>query len=173
MSLDINELVELDRLNMAPIIEQADGRFDPEFRRSKMLLEQEKGAEFIVIGRGGVIVAYLEYLQEFDGILSVLPIQIHPSHQNGFVLRDLLGEAGRRLPARVPVDIRSSVHATNRTSLSLHVRLGFVETGKSADRILFRTDSARLSDRLNRFHRKKVIASDPQDKDGSVKPRRV
>ncbi|PIE40323.1 MAG: hypothetical protein CSA51_01430 [Gammaproteobacteria bacterium] len=31
---NINELVELDRLNIAPVIEQAGGKYDPEVRRS-------------------------------------------------------------------------------------------------------------------------------------------
>lgn len=64
MMENIDELVELDQVNMAPLIERAGGRFDPAFRREKILVEVERGALFLCIRRAGRIVAYLEYLPE-------------------------------------------------------------------------------------------------------------
>jgi L-amino acid N-acyltransferase YncA len=164
MSFDVDALVELDRLNMTAVIERAGGKFDPQFRRSKLLVEQERGAEFVCVGRHGRTVAYLEYLCEPDGAWQVLSIQIHPAHQTGFVLRDLLNEAGGRLLAKNPVAIRSSVHVTNHASLRLHRKLGFIETDRTADRVLFRIDGGRLSQRLVHFHEKNTMTNNPVER---------
>jgi L-amino acid N-acyltransferase YncA len=151
MTLNLDDLVELDRLNMAPVIERAGGKFDPAFRRKKLLAEQEQGAEFLCVERQGRIVAYLECIRESDGTYNVLSIQIHPSHQTGFVLRELLGMASDRLTALAAGNIHSSVHMTNRASLELHRKLGFEECSRTQDRILFQVDAAGLRDRLRRF----------------------
>jgi L-amino acid N-acyltransferase YncA len=150
---NVDELVELDRLNMSSVIEAAGGKFDPEFRRRKILLEEERGAVFITIRRSGTTVAYLEYMPEPENTWKIASIQIHPSHQNGFVLRDLLAEASRDLRSRTPSSIRSSVHFTNQASLRLHRKLGFVKTSETEDRILFRIDGTALSERLARFRK--------------------
>jgi len=153
---NINELVELDRLNMTPVIEQAGGTFDPELRRRKVLLEMEKGAVFFSIQRSGKTIAYLEYMPEPDDRWRVMSIQIHPAHRNGFVLRDLLSEARQRLQTHAPSAIRSSVHFTNQASLRLHRKLGFVKIEEKEDRILFVTDGKTLSERLARFKKRET-----------------
>ena len=83
-----------------------------------------------------------------------MSIQIHPAHQKGFVLRDLLSEAGRHLQTHAPSTIRSSVHFTNQASLRLHRKLGFVKIKEEADRILFVTDGKTLAERLARFKKR-------------------
>ncbi len=148
---NIDELVELDRLNMAGVIEQTGGKFDREFRRRKILLEMERGAVFFSIQRSGNTVAYLEYMPEDDDSWRILSIQVHPAYQNGFVLRDILSEARRRLPVHAPASIRSSVHFTNQASLRLYHKLGFVKIAEKEDRILFTIDGKALRQRLARF----------------------
>ena len=156
---NIDELLELDRLNMASIIEQAGGKFDPEFRRRKILEEMERGAVFISIQRTGNTIAYLEYMPEPNEPWHIMSIQVHPSHQNGFVLRDLFSEAGRRMRARPPSSIRSSVHFSNQASLNLHRKLGFMKIGEKAERILFSVDGPTLAQRLDRFTRRMTGAN--------------
>lgn len=159
MTLNLDDLVELDRLNMAPVIERGGGNFNPAFRRKKLLLEQERGAEFVCVEKEGHLIAYLEYLREAEGVYNVLSIQIHPTCQTGFVLRDLLGKACERLAALASGGILSSVHVTNRASLVLHRKLGFEENGRTADRIFFRGDVSRLCERLRRFQERKTTAN--------------
>ena len=153
---DIDEIVELDRLNMAPIIERAGGIFDPAFRRTKIIAEAATGAVFFFVRRAGQTIAYLEYMPQPDDIWHIMSIQIHPAHQNGFVLRDLLSEAGRCLLAYAPSAIKSSVHFTNQASLRLHSKLGFVKSEEKADRILFTIAGKTLSEKLARFRKRET-----------------
>ncbi|MDP6543523.1 MAG: GNAT family N-acetyltransferase [Phycisphaerae bacterium] len=153
---NIDELVELDRLNMTPFIEQAGGTFDPELRREKLLLEMEKGSIVFSVQRSGKTIAYFEYRPEPNDVWNIMSIQIHPSYRNGFVLRDLLSEARERLQTHAPSAIRSSVHFTNQASLRLHRKLGFVKIEQKEDRILFVTDGKTLSERLARFKKRET-----------------
>ncbi|PIE63646.1 MAG: hypothetical protein CSA26_11975 [Desulfobacterales bacterium] len=151
---NIDELVALDRLNMAPVIEQAGGTFDPEVRRRNLLLEMEKGAVFFSIQRSGKTIAYLQYMPEPNDRWNIMSIQIHPAYQKGFVLRELLSEARRRLQTDAPSVIRSSVHFTNQASLRLHRKLGFMKVEEDADRVLFVIDGKTLCERLARFKKR-------------------
>jgi len=96
MMTNIDQLVELDRLNMAPVIEQAGGKFDPEFRRKRILVELQNGAAFITVERSGKTVAYVECMPQSDDDWKVMSIQVHPEHRSGVLLRDLLRQAYRR-----------------------------------------------------------------------------
>ncbi len=156
MTMDnIDELVELDRLNMTPVIEQAGGTFDPEFRRENLLLEIKKGAIVFSVQRAEKTIAYLQYMPEPNDVWNIMSIQIHPSWQNGFVLRTLLAEARERLQIHKPSLIRSSVHFTNKAFLRLHRNLGFVKLEEKADRIIFVADGKTLSRRLACFKKKR------------------
>ncbi len=152
---NIDELVELDRLNMAPVIEQFGGKFDPELRRRNLLLEMEKGAVLFSIQRSGKTIAYFQYMPEPNDSWNIMSIQIHPAYQEGLVLRDLLSEARQRLQFDAPSTIRSSVHFTNQASLRLHRKLGFMKIEKEAGRILFVIDGKTLCERLARFKKRR------------------
>ena len=153
MDLDIDAFVELDRINMAPIIEKAGGSFNPQFRRERMLLELEEGATFLFVQKRGLTVAYLETMREADDTFNVMSIQIHPSFQKNCTLRDLLVAASKQLLVKLPREVRTSVHFNNHRSLKLHRKLGFEETQEKDGRILFRIDGAQLCQRLAQFNK--------------------
>jgi ribosomal protein S18 acetylase RimI-like enzyme len=171
MMEDIDKFVELDRLNMAPIIEAAGGRFDPDFRRQKIVQERERGALFLSALRDGEVVAYIEYMPGADDVWNVMSIQIHPLCQNGTILCDLLATAWKDLSVSRARTVRSSVHTTNNPSLRLHRKLGFLKTGEMNDRILFETDAQSLCERLERFGKRRKKANNAMHADAD-KPRR-
>ncbi len=74
---NIDELVELDRLNMAPVIEQAGGKFNSEVRRRNLLLEMEKGAVFFSIQRSGKTIAYFQYMPEPNDSTNEVSLRLH------------------------------------------------------------------------------------------------
>ena len=148
---DIENFVELDRLNMAAVIDAAGGTFDPVLRRRKIGTEREEGAVFLSACRAGKIVAYLEYMPEGGLEWKVMSIQIHPDYQHGPVLRDLLAQFHQQLLSNAPQSIRSSVHDTNTQSLSLHRKLGFVKTREDGNRVLFEIAGNVLCRRLARY----------------------
>lgn len=71
----ISAFLELDCLNMAPIIASSGGTFDPAFRRQKIMEEIERGAVFLSVCRAGKVVAYLEYMPETDNTWYVISTQ--------------------------------------------------------------------------------------------------
>lgn len=152
---NIDEIVELDRLNMTPVIERTGSTFDPDLRRKKIIAELQEGAVFFSVRRAGETVAYLEYMPELHDTWNIMSLQVHPAHQSGTVLRDLLTEGRRCLQANVPSCIRSSVHVTNQTSLRLHHKLEFVKTEEKDGRILFVTEGKILLKRLACFKKGK------------------
>lgn len=148
---NLNEIIELDRLNMAPVIEASGGTFDPDRRRAGLAMEIKRGCTFVTSQGDGAMLGYLQYELEPGDVWHILSIQIHPTHQRGLVLRGLLSQVYNRLAEHPPVALRTSVHLTNAASIQLHHSLGFTESGREQDRILFRVEGADLCKRLKRF----------------------
>ncbi len=151
---NLNEIIDLDRLNMAPVIEASGGTFDPERRRGGLTREIEGGAVFVVVRRDGELLGYLEYESEPGHIWHILSIQIHPGHQRGLVLRGLLSQFHDHLADNPPTALRTSVHLNNDASIQLHRGLGFVESAREQDRVLFRAQGGELCKRLRRFSKR-------------------
>jgi ribosomal protein S18 acetylase RimI-like enzyme len=150
---DVDALVELDRLNMSPLIEAGGGHFDPAFRRKKLLQEIEGGAAVRILRRERKVVAYLEYKPEEDGRWRILSIQVHPDHRGGGLLRELLGLAAKAARKGGPGRVVTSVHVGNKPSISLHERLGFRRIGGDGDRLVFEVAGDTLRRHLTRFER--------------------
>ncbi|MEJ2705752.1 MAG: GNAT family N-acetyltransferase [Sedimentisphaerales bacterium] len=151
MEFDVDAIVEIDRLNMAHIFTASGGKFDPQFRRDRILIELEEGATFLCIHKLGQLVAYLEIMNEPGELCYVMSIQIHPSNQHGSILRSLLSAAYEQLEVGTPKEIKTSVHFNNFRSVNLHRKLGFKETRREGDRILFRIEGKHLLQRLARY----------------------
>ncbi len=153
MDIDLEQIIKLDSLNMLPVFETAGIEFDRETRRSGLLSEIEQGAWFILVERKGCLIAYLEYLSEPDGNGKVLSIQVHPKYKGSFVLRQMLSGAYHKLQYSCPRLIHSSAHEGNAASLSLHKKLGFIETGRKDGRLLFEIEGDELLSHLAVFAR--------------------
>ena len=153
MNADIEQIVELDHLNMAAILEQVGVHFEPARRRKGLLEEINKGAVFIMVKREGRIIAYLEYLPECDGSIHIKSIQVHPNYQRRLVLRQLLAEAHSNFNDIHPALVKTSVHRSNRASLALHRKLGFQQVEQTGERTWFEVDGAQLLNRLAAYAR--------------------
>jgi ribosomal protein S18 acetylase RimI-like enzyme len=150
---DIDALVELDRINMSPLIAAAGATFDAAFRRAKLVREIREGAIVDVVRRGRKLVGYLEYGPKEDGSWRIYSIQMHPDMQGRGVLRDLFAVAAVAVRVQRPGRVTTSVHRQNERSISLHQRLGFEQEGENGDRIEYVADGVTLGVRLKRYER--------------------
>lgn len=153
MTIPIDAVIELDRLNMTPIFEAMGVTFDPILRRDRLISEIEAGSKLETIWQNNLLIAYLEF-QIVENHCNVQSIQIHPHYQSGIVLANILGKTYKRLLNTPILIIHSSVHEGNIKSLSLHRNLGFDEIIKKENRVLFEISSDVLIKRLSRFEKK-------------------
>lgn len=151
---NMESFVELDRLNMAPIIEAEGGTFDPAFRYARLISEIKAGAELNGVWENNRLVGYLEFHIVGDYSCKVRSIQIHPDYQNGVILAQLLGQFCKRLRRAPMLIVSSSVHEGNLKSLSLHQKLGFDEIKRESNRVFFEVNSYSLIERMKRFERR-------------------
>ena len=151
MDIDIENIIELDRLNMTKFFKDSTIQFDPCIRRKGLLKEIEEGASFIMIERNCRLVAYIEYVPVSDGNVYVASIQIHPEYTHRFILRRMLSNVYHKLKNNFPFAIRSSAHLNNKLSLKLHDKLGFEIVDKDNERIYFTTSGQELVERLSGY----------------------
>ncbi|TYP57672.1 GNAT family N-acetyltransferase [Thermosediminibacter litoriperuensis] len=123
--MNLEKIVELDRINMSPILKELGIEFDPERRKKDLEREIEKGARFVLVWRGDILAAYLEYMPVSDDCWNVMSIQIHPAYKRSSILRDIFRQAYREILSNRPKKVFSSAHKNNKSSVLLHRRLGF------------------------------------------------
>ncbi|MCF6097093.1 GNAT family N-acetyltransferase [Thermovorax subterraneus] len=123
--MDLEKIVELDRINMSPILKELGIEFDPERRKNDLVREIEKGARFFLVRRGDILAAYLEYMPVSDNCWNVMSIQIHPAYKKSSILRAIFRQAYREMLSNRPKKVFSSAHKNNESSVRLHRRLGF------------------------------------------------
>ncbi|MDE1465344.1 GNAT family N-acetyltransferase [Spartinivicinus poritis] len=140
MKIDIEEIVALDELNMALIIREAGGVFDPLWRKKKLFEEIGKGCRIMTNYIGGELAGYLQYIQEDDDEVYILSIQIHPKYRNGITLRALIKKSLREITPSSIKYITSSVHRNNTSVIKLHRKLGFLVFNETKERVLFKLD---------------------------------
>ena len=155
MNVNSEQIIELDRLNMAPVLEKVGGVFDSEKRRTGISDEICKGAVFITIERANRVAAYLEYSPESNGDIYVKSLQIHPDYQGRAMIRQLLRRVYFQMNGLALAKIKSSVHRANVASLALHRKLGFKAVELNEEKIWFEIDGADLVQRLQKFVREK------------------
>lgn len=151
----IEKIIELDRINMQPILKKFSIAFNPQLRKDGLEKEMNEGAKFLIVKRCNMLVAYLEYIIQEDNSCKVPSIQIHPQYQNGITLYRLLVNIYRELVIDCPTFINSSVHKNNIASLSLHKKLGFSNISETNEKIEFRVSSKEFLDRI-KFVSKKI-----------------
>ncbi len=150
--IPINQIVEIDRQNMAGFIEAQGGRFDSQRRLQSLKDEIKKGAVFIFARRANNLVGYIEYWLE-DNILKIASIQIIPAFRNGTILRELLSKAYINMKENKPSIIISSAHVNNVLSIKLNTKLGLEKIREEKDRLYFQANGPEFLKRLADFNR--------------------
>ena len=151
MNVNIDEIVELDRINMGPIIAKSGGEFLPLKRKNKLIEELSNNSIILTHYQDTELAGYVQYIPRDNGEYYVLSIQVHSTYRNGSVLRALLKLAANDLLKRKPLSLTSSVHKGNKPSISLHERLGFLIKSKTSERINFAYTGAKMEGKLNRL----------------------
>jgi ribosomal protein S18 acetylase RimI-like enzyme len=154
---EMEQIIELDGLNMAPVMALQGIVFDPQRRQKGLVEEIQKGAEFLFAGRAGRIVGYIEYFPRQKDV-HVASIQVHPEYQQGGILRNLLAGAAEVAKRLKHHTFTTSVHHGNPLSLKLHKTLGFVQTGRTDERVLFEIPAEKLYNALNRYKVKRTLS---------------
>lgn len=147
-SKTIEEIIELDKINMESILKKFSIEFNPKLRKDGLEKEISQGAEFVIIKKNDILIAYLEYIIQDDNTCKVPSIQIHPKHQNGITLYHLLVNIYDELKNNCPTYIYSSVHKDNTASLNFHKKLGFININETNERIEFRVSGKELLKRI-------------------------
>ena len=65
----IQEIIELDKINMQPILEKFSIEFNPQLRKDGLENEINKGAKFVIVKRNNNLIAYLEYIHNIKMVL--------------------------------------------------------------------------------------------------------
>jgi GNAT superfamily N-acetyltransferase len=156
---NIDNILELDRLNISPILEAVGKKFDSHYRRNSIEAEQRQGASFITIFRSDLLVAYLEYLPVCRYKWEIMSLQIHPDYQRTGILRDILAKSFSILSQHIPIVIKSVTHTSNARSLVLHRKLGFKIVGQSDDRIFLEANGIALYRQLAFFCKKTRLST--------------
>ncbi|MEJ2762966.1 GNAT family N-acetyltransferase [Photobacterium sp. MCCC 1A19761] len=151
MKETVDAVVELDRINMAPIIAESGGAFSVSRRRNKLIEELESGSVILTQYLHDKLAGYIQYIPREAGDVYILSIQIHPEYRSGLVLKKLLKSAAIDLLQRQPKSLTSSVHRNNGPSIALHTRLGFLVTSETDERIEYIYDGIALRHKLNQF----------------------
>jgi ribosomal protein S18 acetylase RimI-like enzyme len=144
------DIIELDQINMSDVMREAGLSFDPEARRIRLEKELSFGSRLIRVRRGGVLVAYLQYLARPDRLADFQSIQIHPKYRhNSSVIREIARAAHMLVSESSPRLIRSTVHISNNRSISLHRKLGFRENGTRPAQIVFEIEPINFLERID------------------------
>ncbi|MBY0400724.1 GNAT family N-acetyltransferase [Myxococcota bacterium] len=120
----IDQILRLDRANMAPIL-RASGMEFPEARRLAVLTNPE--LTIVAARAGSNLAAYVEFSPDSkvpEGIY-VSSLQVDADYRGGIALALVLARAGLVLRRNSPCHLRLDVQRSNVEAQSLFKRLGF------------------------------------------------
>lgn len=143
----LDEIVALDALTLSDHTIAATGQFDLAAHRAGLAARLAGDAELITIRRDSALVAYALYGQlpgAAPGDYFVFMLNTHPAHRNAATFRQLW-QASLPAFARLGVaTLVSHVYRTNRLSIAMHERLGFVRRNENERGIEFVTTLSAL-----------------------------
>ncbi len=121
----IDQILRLDRINMAPIL-RASGMEFPESRRLEVLKDPE--LTVVAARAGNRLAAYVEFAPDGKppGGIYISSLQVDARYRRGIALASVLSRMGELLKDRPPSQLRLDVQRTNTVAQSLFARLGFV-----------------------------------------------
>lgn len=149
--MNTEDIVELDLLNMGPIIKRAGGEFSPNYRRVKLQEELSLGYVLIAEYESSMLVGYVQFIPKVNGEVYFLSIQVHPSFRSGLVLKKLIKRTMQKLKSIEFSIITSSVHTANQASISFHKRLGFSEVNRVEGRVNFVIQKSKIANKWLKY----------------------
>lgn len=140
-------IVELDRTNMAAVLEKAGIVFPEEKRRKAFEVD---GVYFIVFDSAGGVLAYLEICPDWENPredLYISSLQIVPEWRGGALLGRLLAAAVGHLQNHPFRLLKSAVQKANLPAIEIYRKLGFemAENPKSEKSLLLSANRSILS----------------------------
>ena len=136
-----NGIIEVDRLNMTPILAETGLTFREEKRRQGFA----KKSTFIIALRHDEIVGYLEYSRSLDNEreIHVSSLQIIPKYRGGALIIQILSRARDALLLESFDRLVGGVLKNNDNAARLYERLGFVVEESSPDEPALKISTSR------------------------------
>ncbi|MCP4178890.1 MAG: hypothetical protein GY756_14095 [bacterium] len=149
---ELSQITEIDKINMSKFLLTSDKPFDIKLRKNGIEEEIKKGAVFILAYEVDKIIAYVEYMERDNKSLTIKSIQINPSKMNGFTLKKLIAEIYPKFKNTFEdYRIISATHTINRPSIVLHKKLGFYETDRDKNRIIYECKGIDFINNLGKY----------------------
>lgn len=115
MTQDLESIVEIDRINMSPILEEAGNKFSFDRRLKALKKELEEGAVIVTDNDNDMLSGYAQYLPKGNGEVYIVSIQVLPKYRDGVALRRQLNKLKKDFAAKNIFAVTSSVHETTKS----------------------------------------------------------
>jgi L-amino acid N-acyltransferase YncA len=149
---EISQIIEIDQLNMSKLYSHSGKDFDVELRKTGIKNEIDKGAVFYFTKENENIIGYVEYIEREKKKVTIKSVQIHPSKRNGFTLRKLIEGIYPKFKCSFKEhQIISAAHRINKKSISLHKKLGFIESEIKDGIITYRCKGIEFITKLEKY----------------------
>lgn len=118
-----DDIIELERVNMTPILEELGFTFDSEKLRENLSKDQE----IVTIYKEDVLLGCIRYtyIPDLPHAVKVLSIQINNPKKNRFVLVSLKKKFLKDLNSKDIKKVITIVQKSNLDSIHFHEKLGF------------------------------------------------
>lgn len=142
----LQDIIELERENMVPILKASGLEFQPD----KLLENLRKDQKCITIYRCDSLVGLLRYSVDKSSDATVWSIQIKNPEKNRIVLHSITKKTIGEFVKEGVKSIITVVQKGNKPSLEMHKRLGFEVEKEFEKAIRFRADQERLLRRIKK-----------------------
>ncbi|MNK01113.1 hypothetical protein D3C87_189070 [compost metagenome] len=129
----IEQLVELECINILPILASVGINLTPQHMREQLDIFRE--SDVVISQENGDVDGFVMY--KADGPEVTIVSFNLKKFNNGKILSNLLAEVFRNLQDDAINIIRSHAHHTNIKSLNFHRRMGFKEVGRTEHYVEF------------------------------------
>jgi len=151
MEVNIEGIVELDKLNMSNILFNSKDEFSYEARKDELIKEVSDGVKIIEYNYNLRLVGYIQYDFLENGNCFILSLQVHPLHRSGATLKALLKSFSKELNKEKPNVLISYVHISNLVSIQLHKRLKFEIQKEYEQKFKFIIEGVNLKNLIAKF----------------------
>ncbi|CED61476.1 GCN5-related N-acetyltransferase [Moritella viscosa] len=152
MEVNVEGIVELDKLNMSNILLNSNDEFSYDARKNELIKEISDGVKLIEYNHDLQLVGYIQYDFLENGNCFILSLQVHPLHRGGAALKSLLKSLAKELNKEKPSALISYVHISNLVSVQLHKRLKFKIQKEYEQKLKFIIEGVNLQNLINKFY---------------------
>lgn len=126
----MKEYIELDKLTLSELSEEAGVPIDVNLYHDSLLLARQSGLLFDC-RKQGHLQGYFTLRELAKGVWFIPMFVVHPDHRNSKVFRTLFSQLKQFILVRDVSSLVSNVYRNNKLSNNFHRKLGFEVTRES------------------------------------------